>query len=604
MSDTSLRSAPAPLRATMLVGLSAWFAIVTGLLEGGNLLLRTRVLKQTFLLLGDQSFWMAPLANLVFFVAAALLLLLVSQKFAALRSLQSAVTVFSFLAGFALLQLFRLHWLAALLLAAGFGVQIGRTVAWKSALFLSLVRRTRLWLVAIVLGLAVGVGAIPYFTERRAIGALARPRQGAPNVLLLVLDTVRAMNLSLYGYSRSTTPHLQEWARRGVRFDRALSAAPWTLPSHSTMFTGRWPHEQSSTWKTALDGRWPTLAETLRDRGYLTAGFVGNLQYCSRFHGLNRGFNHYEDFPVSATEALLSTSLGRSLTNSLWFRHLTGDEDVIGRVRAEHLDDRFLDWESGHGDKPFFGFINYYDAHQPFMPAEDVERRFAGPTPRKNEVKWYGLHEIQRWTQDNWTAPQIQREMDAYDGSIAELDQDIDRLLRELERRGDLANTIVVVTADHGDQFGEHGLMDHGNSLYTQLLHVPLMILAPGRVPSGAVVDESVTLRDLPATILDLAGAGTTPIPGNSLAARWNHNASAEPQPMISEVVRPDGQPMTSVADARYHLIRNPDGREELFAAWEDPTEKRNLLPDSAPAPLAGLRRILDGLPPQQGVRR
>ena len=130
------------------------------------------------------------------------------------------------------------------------------------------------------------------------------------------------------------------------------------------------------------------------------------------------------------------------------------------------------------------------------------------------------------------------------------------------------------------------------------------MDLAQGRAPYGVVVNESVTLRDLPATILDLAGAGTTPIPGTSLAAHWKQAAAAPAQPMIAEVVRPDGQPMTSVADARYHLIRNPDGREELFNPWEDPAEQHNLLPDSSPAPLPSLRRILDALPPQPGVRR
>jgi arylsulfatase A-like enzyme len=406
------------------------------------------------------------------------------------------------------------------------------------------------------------------------------------------------MNLSLYGYSRATTPHLQAWAARGVRFERALSAAPWTLPSHSTMFTGRWPHEQSSTWRVALDDRWPTLAETLRDRGYVTGGFVGNLQYCSRYHGLDRGFVHYEDFPVTVTEAMLSTSLGRALTNSVWLRHAIGYEDVVGRVRAVGLDERFLRWTEDHGDHPYFGFINYYDAHQPFMPSEEFERPFAATLPRKNDVKSYALHEIQRWSQDGWTPGQIRREMDAYDGSIAELDADIDRLLGELDRRGALANTIVVITSDHGEQFGEHGLTSHGNSLYSQLLHVPLVILAP-TVQAGTVVRDPVTLRDLPVTILDLAGAGRASIPGASLLRRPDSGDTERAPGILAEVVRPDGKAMTSVAAGEYHLIRNPDGSEEFFRLGTDPMEEHDARGDAKPETVARLRAALNSLPEQ-----
>ena len=116
------------------------------------------------------------------------------------------------------------------------------------------------------------------------------------------MDTVRAGNLSLYGYLRPTTPRLEQFAKTGVRFDRAIAAAPWTLPSHAAMFTGRFPHEISADFRAPLDSARLTLAEAMRARGYMTAGFVANTYYCNAENGLGRGFAHYEDYPISASE--------------------------------------------------------------------------------------------------------------------------------------------------------------------------------------------------------------------------------------------------------------------------------------------------------------
>ena len=128
------------------------------------------------------------------------------------------------------------------------------------------------------------------------------PPAGSPNVLLIVLDTVRADHLSLYGYPRPTTPNLERLARRGIRFDQARAAAPWTLASHANMFTGRWPHELAVEWMRPLRGDVPTLAEYLGSLGYATAGFAGNTFYCSYDSGLDRGFTHYEDYVLDGAQ--------------------------------------------------------------------------------------------------------------------------------------------------------------------------------------------------------------------------------------------------------------------------------------------------------------
>ena len=135
------------------------------------------------------------------------------------------------------------------------------------------------------------------------------PPPGSPNVLLIVLDTVAAGHLSLHGYDRATSTTLAELAERGIRFDSARAASSWTLPSHATMFTGRWLHELSVGWLTPLDETYPTLAEFLGDRGYATAGFVANTFYCATDSGLARGFTRYQDFIFPELTALKTAVL-------------------------------------------------------------------------------------------------------------------------------------------------------------------------------------------------------------------------------------------------------------------------------------------------------
>ena len=143
------------------------------------------------------------------------------------------------------------------------------------------------------------------------------PQATAPNVLLIVLDTVRADHLSLYGYERPTSPNLERFARTGIRFDRARATSPWTLPSHASMFTGRWPSELGEEWITPLRSNFPTLAEFLGDHGYATAGFVGNVEYCSAETGLARGFTSYDDYSTEKLSPLRMSGLVEYSINAM-----------------------------------------------------------------------------------------------------------------------------------------------------------------------------------------------------------------------------------------------------------------------------------------------
>lgn len=297
----------------------------------------------------------------------------------------------------------------------------------------------------------------------------------APNVLLIVLDTVLAASLSLYGYERTSSPHLEQFARTGVRFDHALSTAPWTLPSLASMFTGHYPHELSADWERPLDASKPTLAEVLRSRGYRTAGFVANSLYCSRSSGLNRGFSYYEDFTLSPGQLVASSSLGRMIANNPNTRRIIGYPDVLGRKRASGLNANFLNWlSSWDRARPFFVFLNYFDAHSPYLPPEPFDELFGPKKPRRNPnlaAEW------------QWTSEDVQAERDAYDRSIAYIDYHLGVLFDELEARGALENTLTIIASDHGEGFGKHRVMGHGNSIYLSSIHVPLLISCPRACP-------------------------------------------------------------------------------------------------------------------------
>ena len=244
------------------------------------------------------------------------------------------------------------------------------------------------------------------------------PPADSPNVLLIVLDTVRADHLSLYGYPRPTSPDAgAAGASEGIRFDEARATAPWTLPSHASLFTGRWPHELGVKWLTPWRGNVPTLAEYLGSHGYATAGFVANTLYCSYDTGLDRGFTHYEDYvldlgrlePVadggrwSTSPGMAVSRLGLLMSRSLDAGRFRPRLESVLQLAPGHrpqgcrIDQpRILDWLSRRPEprRPFFAFLNYFDAHSPYLPPEGAPFRF-GSKPR-TEADFILLVEL--WT--------------------------------------------------------------------------------------------------------------------------------------------------------------------------------------------------------------
>jgi arylsulfatase A-like enzyme len=597
-----MRLVPSPPEASVLrpspvafLLLAVWFGLLAGLSEvlfylGGRLLGVC-----SFLFLGRDFLWLTPLTNLVFFAVPGLLLCLVSWL--RRRGLSVELALFLLAALFALQLLLlvgKLYLWATFLLAIGVGVQAARLLTPRWERFYALVRWSVGWQVVTVLALVALAILPPWVEEKHALAQLPPARPGAPNVLFITLDTVRAENLSLYGYHRQTSPELERWAKRGVCFRHALSAAPWTLPSHACLFTGHYPHQLTATWDLPLGTECPTLAEVLRDHGYLTAGFVGNTRYTSAETGLARGFVHYEDYRRSLGNCVNGSVLAWRLWDTDLLRRQLDFQNLYGRKDAETVNREFLSWLSRQEDRPFFAFINYYDAHDPYLPPPPFNAQFGPPlTVEEREMirKWWPLDK-------QALAPEyVETALRGYDSALAYLDHQVGKLLEELEQRGVLDNTLVIITADHGEQFGEHDLFLHGNSLYRQLLHVPLLVLFPDRVPAGATVEHHVTLRDLPATVMELVGLeAESPFPGTSLACCWqpdNSKALRKTSPIICVAVpipppfaRADhgrspvagGKMLSLFSGGKYYINNLGTGTEEVYDGEGDPHDEHNLV--------------------------
>lgn len=420
-------------------------------------------------------------------------------------------------------------------------------------------------------------------------------RRGRPNVVFIVLDTVRADHLSSYGYSRPTTPNLDRLARRGVLFENAISPSSWTLASHASMFTGLLPHQNGADWWLPLPPGPRTLAETLRSSGYRTAGFAANFDYCQRGWGIGRGFDIYRDDSESLQRNLAGTLLGTALIQPAYqsfFRF-----DYLERQDARETNQEALRWLRRPPASPYFLFINYFDVHVPYLTSPPYDHRF-GRISNKLVHKLFdalqGPDPPRGITSDEQAAL-----IAGYDNCLAFLDAQVGRLLDFIDNTPQGRNTIVIVTSDHGEEFGEQGFYSHGYNLYREALHVPLIIAGPG-IPKDVRISQLVRTRDLFSTVLDLAGGGKTRFTRDSLARFWDPQFAPTPFDnfAISELVpifnEGGKQAMISLTTPEWQYIYQSNGRQELYHWTADPLDQVNLAQfDNAQDTLAGLRSRL-----------
>jgi arylsulfatase A-like enzyme len=579
---------------SMLVGLLA------GLAEAVNGIIRHRVAHlPTGEVVSGELFWYAPLAATLSMVVVALLLLaldVVPGLRARLRAFIPGVCAALGAYGLTRAMTIGIANSAAIILATGVGTIISRIVVARGAWIASVARRA----VPVIGGaLAVWAIALPLsrkLEERRALAALPPAVAGAPNVTVIIWDTVRAVSTSLYSYGRETTPELARLAeRRGAgRSPRRRGRC-----SHASMFTGRYPTEMTVGFR-APSMTHPTLAEVLSARGYASAGITANLFYGSRDYGIARGFTWYDERP-SFTPRVVAHTWWLSRRAMARFDESRGDHRNPLRRTAGSVNDAFLSWMRRRGERPFYAVLNHFDAHEPYRPPDPFPLAFSDTAPRY-------------WAENSKdrTVASLGELRDAYDTSIRYVDHELGRLLGSLRESGVLDNTIIIVTADHGELFGEHGVAvtGHAHSLYAQEIHVPMVISYPPGMPSGVRRPETVSIRDIPATVMDIVAGNTGAFPGRSLVAvagdRRDAADSTAPRLQVGEKHRwaadnpawpTSAGDMFSVVKGNAHYILNAGGREELYDLVADLAEQHDLVADPRAGPtLEDLRRTLDSL--------
>jgi arylsulfatase A-like enzyme len=419
---------------------------------------------------------------------------------------------------------------------------------------------------------------------------------GAPDVVLVVLDTVRAANMSAYGYGRETTPTFARLAGEGALFLDATAPSTWSLPSHASLFTGLFPsghgaHEESRVLAPDV----PTVAQVLGDNGYETLCFTANPHISDSF-GLTRGFQKQD-------RAWLGPSAGRSF--QFIFRVL----DVVGWSNEDkgggHVVDNFERWLATRSpdSPPAFAFLNFLEAHFPYhqTPPRFLARftQLGGLERREVSLKAMAAQFGRRLSEEEIAAI-AEPARDMYDAGIAYADFLLERVVDAVAEAGRLDRTLLVVVSDHGEMIGEHGEFGHGAALYEPDLRVPLLLRYPGAVAAGERVARPVSTVGIYATILDLVGL---------VAPRKPHVASLLPllhggvggEPVLAErFAMPDTPPNPNAAplarrDTRYRVYRRdtmklamtPDG-EFLFDLAKDPGETGDVagVDDGSAAPV------------------
>jgi arylsulfatase A-like enzyme len=558
---------------------AAWFGLLTGLLEG--------LAFRRFPHLENPDLpWIAVLFALGVFLLVGVIVAVIAKP--------TRVTFTLANLGFALVMFYDvvtvgvldhreriLLRIVALALSGGFAF-----IAWRYAHRMQVMQqRSLFWIAVFVISYTAVPAVMRARNERKVLSHVSAP-QNDPNVLLVIVDTLRADHLSSYGYSRNTSPFLTQFAGRGVQFQNAISAASWTLPSHASIMTGRLPHEHGADRPDSyLDNRFPTIAEAFARRGYHTAAFSANWWLFARRLGFGRGFMHFEDFN-SVSSAVAQTNLGQRIRNVLL--KISPAIAPLGRPDGASITRDMLHWIDYHPG-PFFIAANYMDVHEPYTPPLECLHQFSKLKRPRAQV-FLGNPRMNKLSPE-----EVADEMDAYDASIRCMDSEFASLVHGLEQRGLMRNTIVVLTSDHGDEFNEHGLMSHSTTLYRELIHVPLIMVGPGIAPAGIPVDRPVSLLELPATLIALSRGGSQSFTGPSLDLAWKgSDGIAWPEP-VSELAQLPTDPkapnyygsLQSVINPDWHLIVGGKNGKELYHWRADAAELTNVAAGGKHAELA-----------------
>ena len=408
-----------------------------------------------------------------------------------------------------------------------------------------------------------------------------------PNVLIYMIDTLRADHTSLYGYARDTTPYLKKLGAQGLVFEDCQTQATWTKPSTASLMTSLYSftHGISLDSDTIPKGA-STLAEQLRAAGYVTASVVSN-PFAGRLTGLQRGFDYMSEWAVVQ-------------------RRRTDAEDRATDSAA--LNKVVFPWLEQHRDEPFFLYAHATDPHAPYRPPAGFEDKFANPAEtaefNRNYVKLrdkaqYGGGTVisRALCAKSGVNPDrfIHRAIDRYDGEVLHNDWSLQQLVDKLKQIGVLDNTLIVVVSDHGEEFWEHGWTAHGHSLYQELTHGVFLMWNPKLIPTPRRVAEPVQLIDVMPTVLDLLGLKIPDVvQGQSLAPLAKSQPFQRRGPvMTSRYAHPNARPngfvpenrtdTVALLDAGWKLIYRDKAKEvgmnkvELYDRRTDRGEAKNV---------------------------
>ena len=413
--------------------------------------------------------------------------------------------------------------------------------------------------------------------------ATAARRRAPLNVILIVLDTVRADHLELYGYERATMPHLTAFAKGARVYRNCVANAPWSLPAHVTLFTGLYPRQHGARYGWAsgrrptpqpLSPERPTLAELLRERGYTTAAISSNSAFVSADFGLDRGFGYFDSRPAllgAAYRTFLPTlfrsqpivdkfpirwilePLARYDVGQVWYRRA---------AEIRRLVEAWLGEVAGHRE-PFFLFVNVMDAHDPYRAPGEFSDFFPGR--RRDWPRDRSRHAML----DGAAPDEVRRHVSSqYDSALRYLDSQLAQLLDYLAESDLLDRSMVLITADHGEQFLEHDNLGHAQSVYQEEVHVPLIIHDPAADPE--VIPHSVEQRDLVPWILERLDF---PLPPGVQASQLGTGRGMA----VSEFRHSALGPEMRMQNDSWALVRSGDRGDELFDLFEDPAEQHDV---------------------------
>jgi len=435
--------------------------------------------------------------------------------------------------------------------------------------------------------------------ERTGSSRMDPVLKSRPNILFIVIDTLRADRLGCYGYHRQTSPHIDEIAGQGALFKKVVAPGAWTLPTHASMFSGMYPSRHGAHLEDFnLDDDITTLAEYFAGRGYYTAGFCHN-GWISHTNGFAQGFQSY--FQMWKTLSIRYSAV--ELLRQIYFRNrYSDDSDLLAVMNNDAaITNRFiLEWiRKNYTQKhPLFLFINYMDVHGPYKPPRTISYPFLDEELLERSFNFHPAHFHFNYEKYDRTAKETLSRL--YDGGIHYLDYQLSRLFRELSSQMSLDDTVIIITSDHGESLGENRMIGHDMSLYNTVTSVPLIIRYPERFRPGTVITTPVQTVDIFPTLVDLIqpeDLKTLPeIQGRSLL-RLEEKAS--PPFLISEYFLPGfwfgswkkavpeidsarieafNRRIKSIEQGDYKFIWYSDGASELYQVKDDPYEENNLI--------------------------